>query len=86
VADRALVAAIAAAGIPADDAEDMLARVTEAALGLLLAGKTIRLDGIGTLKAPLKVANAGFPPRHRRQQRKVQITGTVIEKGEPYAL
>lgn len=86
MADRALVAAIAAAGIPAEDAEEMLARVTEAALGLLLAGKTVRLDGIGALRAPTKVASAGYPPRHRRQQRRVEIRGTVIEKGEPYAV
>lgn len=84
MADRALVAAIAAAGIPTEDAEDMVTRVGAAALTLLLAGKSVRLDGIGTLTAPLKVASAGFPPGHLRQQRRAALRGSIIEKGEPY--
>lgn len=83
MADRALVAAIAAAGIPVEDAEDMLSRVTKAAQSLLLSGKTVRLDGIGALKAPVKLASAGFPPGHRIERKRVEIAGAVLWKGEP---
>jgi nucleoid DNA-binding protein len=87
VADPSLIGAIVAAGVEREAAEDMLARVTTAMVDRLLAGKTVRLDGIGSFKAPKKVVRAGFPPDHFRQQRKIELrTPGIIEKGEPYAL
>ena len=51
----------------------------------LLAGKPVRLEGIGSLRAPLKAVKAGFPPKHLREQRKIEFRdGVTIEKGEPY--
>ncbi|SFP62397.1 hypothetical protein [Sphingomonas rubra] len=48
------------------------------------AGKLVRLEGIGTLKAPVKEAAAGFPSTYRVKRRKVEIKGTVVWKGDPY--
>ena len=83
--DVGLIAALAATGIPQEDASDMVDRVMSSVLEQLNAGKAVRIEGVGVLRAPRKVVSAGFPPRHLREQRKVALQhGAVIEKSEPY--
>ena len=83
--DHGLISAIAAAGIPRDDAEDMVTRVTEAIVERVAAGKSVKLPGIGSLAAPRKAVRAGFPPDTLVVRRTVQLRhGAKLEEGEPY--
>jgi nucleoid DNA-binding protein len=85
VLDKQLINAIAADGIPPEDAEDMAKRVFAAVRALLDDGKTVGIPDIGRLRAPSKVAKAGFPPDFLREQRKVELRhGAMVEQGEPY--
>ncbi len=80
MADKKLIAALAAGGIPAEDAEDMIARVFEATRELLVDGKTVYLDGICSLtaKKPKTIFVLGSRDRKRVQQRKVMMRGAAI--------
>lgn len=85
--DRQLIAAIAADGIPDQDAEDMAKRVFAAMLGLLMDGRTVGIPNVGRL-APSKpkVSEAGFPPGMLRERVKVQLRNSAfLREGEPYA-
>ena len=80
MADKKLIAAIAAGGIPPEDAEDMITRVLEAVHSLLVDEKTVHLDGICSLtaKKPKTIFVLGSRDRKRVQQRKVTMRGAAI--------
>ena len=80
MADKKLIAAIAAGGIPPEDAEDMITPVFEAVRSLLVDEKTVHLDGICSLTAKKSktIFVLGSRDRKRVQQRKVTMRGAAI--------
>jgi nucleoid DNA-binding protein len=86
MAERALVDAIAAYGMPAEDAAAAADIVLGAIRDVLLTGKTVGIPDVGRLAAPSKpVWVPGSGKRKAREQRKVSLrNGAIIEKGEPY--
>lgn len=84
MADRGLIKRMVDDGMDPDDAVAQVDSLVDVIRSQLLSGKTVTLEGIGRLSARKKPANAGYPPHMLVERRKVAITGTVIEQGEPY--
>lgn len=85
MADPGLVKSMVADGWAKEAAVEQIDAVVGAMKSHLLTGKLVRLEGLGTLRAPRKAVRAGFPPKHLREQRKVEFRdGAMIEKGDPY--
>lgn len=84
--DKQLINAIAADGIPHEDAEDMAKRVFAAILGLLKDGRMVGIPNVGRLGfSKPKVTEAGFPPGMVRERVKVRLQNPVIIlEGQPY--
>lgn len=85
MADPGLVKRMVEDGWGKDAAVEQVDALMAVIQSQLLAGKTVRLDGIGQLRAPSKVAKVNFPPRHLREQRKIELrSGALLVEGEPY--
>lgn len=83
--DRGLIARMVDDGWDRDAATQNVEAMVATIVAQIHAGKSVQLDGIGTLRAPTKVTRAGFPPQSLREQRKVELRhGAMISTGEPY--
>ncbi len=85
---RGLIDRLEEAGVSREDAAAQAERVFAAMRAELTAGRTVPIDGIGRLVAPLKpVWIPGSRKKQARQDRKIALKyGAVVERGEPYAL
>lgn len=85
MADPGLVKRMVEDGMSKEAATEQVDAVMSVIRSQLLTGKVVRLDGIGMLRAPSKVAKVNFPPRHLREQRKIELrSGATLTEGEPY--
>jgi nucleoid DNA-binding protein len=85
---RGMIDRLEEAGLTREDAAAEAERVFAAMRAELAAGRTVPIDGIGRLVAPLKpVWVPGSRKTQARQDRKIALKhGAVVERGEPYAV
>ena len=83
-----LIQNMVAAGTPEAEAIAMRDRVLAAILPTLLAGRVVRIPGVGTLRAKKRRRRITVPgPDYKKgiEERVVYLqNGAVIEAGEPY--
>lgn len=85
--NRVLTDALVADGLTQEEAVEQVERVMAPIARLLIAGKSVRLPGVGDLKPKrVRVRVPGSCDRKAREECRVTLRGSVIWKGEPYAV
>ena len=84
--NRALVEQLVASGMTEEDAAEQIERVLGAIVPALIAGKSVRLPGVGDLRPKRKRAYVpGSCDRQAREECRVSMRSAAVWKGEPYA-
>jgi len=84
--NRVLTDALVADGLTQEEAIDMVERVMAPIAGLLIAGKSVRLPGVGDLKPKRKrVYVPGSCDKRLREECRVALRAGAIWKGEERA-
>jgi nucleoid DNA-binding protein len=85
--NRVLTDALVADGLTQEEAVEQVERVMAPIARLLIAGKSVRLPGVGDLKPKrVRVRVPGSCDRKAREECRVTLRGSVIWKGEPYVV
>ena len=84
--NRALTDVLVAGGMSEEDAIDQVERVLAAIVPALVAGKSVRLPGVGDLKPKReRVYVPGSCDRQKREECRVSMRRGTVWKGDPYA-
>lgn len=83
--NRALTDALVAEGLSEPDAVDQIERVLGAIAGVIVAGKTVRLPAVGTIKPNRKRKYVpGTRERQMREEVRAALKSDVLLKGDPF--
>jgi hypothetical protein len=85
--NRMVTDALVAKGLTQEDAVEQAERVLGVIAPLLIAGKSVRIPGVGDLKPKrVRVRVPGSCDRKAREECRATLRGSAIWKGEPYAV